>query len=259
MAAKHYLLPLVRSKHVPYNAHDFWNSWYASVNAAGADDRVTISPTADLVTTAYHYSLVETGILGYFATRQHSPVNTVVDIGSGAGHWIHFYRSVFQARRVVGLDISAACAQVLRARYSNDAEVEIRQGDVSRGDVELPGMCDVVNAIGVMFHIVDDAAWESALARLAEALTSTGVLIVGGQFGFITQDVQFHSADCFCGGEQGASVLHHGNLVNKRIRSLRVWKDACRRVGLKAAGLVRVAHMAKIPIPENNLLFLVKK
>ena len=98
-------------------------------------------------------------------------------------------------------------------------EVEVRLADVTRPDFDLGERFALVNAIGVMFHIVDDAAWERALRNVARHLEPGGRWIVGGQFGWVTANVQFHGCDDF--SSWGDAAARGPRLVNKRIRSRR--------------------------------------
>ena len=146
-----------------------------------------------ILDTRYHYNAVENLIMAHFARTGRRTIGSVLDIGSGAGHWIDFYLTAFAAPRVVGAELSAVAAGQLAERYSGDGRVEIVEADVSAAQVGIEGQFDVINAIGVMFHIVDDDLWTRAVRNLAGLLAPGGVIVVSGQFGFTTQNVQFHN------------------------------------------------------------------
>ncbi len=42
---------------------------------------------------------------------------------------------------------------------------------------------NLINAIGVMFHIVDDSEWINTINAIAKVLRKNGLFIVGGHFG----------------------------------------------------------------------------
>jgi SAM-dependent methyltransferase len=113
----------------------------------------------------------------------------------------------------------------------------------------IEGSFDVVNAIGVMFHIVEDERWERAVANLAGRLAPDGVMIVGGQFGPVTHDVGFRRprGDGSGAGRGGAEVL-------KRLRSRRRWQRCAAQAGLHQVRYVRTRKSREIDAPESNLL-----
>lgn len=90
-------------------------------------------------------------------------------------------------------------ANRLRQKYADASDVVIVEGDVSADSFSLDRRFDVINAIGVVFYIVEDDRWRQALANMRGLLEEGGVLLVGGEFGCITQNVQFHSRDEFAG------------------------------------------------------------
>ena len=206
-------------------------------------DEATIKLGHDRLLTQYHYNAVENAILEHFLPAEARP-NSVLDVGSGAGHWIDFYRRLLGADRVVGTEISAPLAAALAERYAGDPAVSVLEFDVSAPDLSLDERFDVVNAIGVMFHVVDDDAWSCAVANLASVLAPGGVLVIGGQFGRSTKDVGFER-------RADGTVL-----VNKRIRSLRAWKACAAAAGLEVVAVHRARKSRRVDTPENNVLVL---
>jgi hypothetical protein len=166
-----------------------------------------------------------------------------LDIGSGAGHWIDFYRAVFNARSVTGVEISGPCAAKLKEKYADAPDVSVESADISDPAFQLGRRFSVINAIGVIFHIVDDSRWKTALRNIRAHLEPDGVVAVGGHFGWVTENVQF-------GGKPG----QHN--VNKRIRSLRYWRSAARDAGLEVSRRIRTPQYPGLPAPHNNVLFL---
>lgn len=255
MFRKHYINPLrQRGRKVPYDPRTFFDSWYRS--QAELTDLATIARDFNPLFGRYHYNATENSIIEFFTTHGPPSRPEVLDLGSGAGHWIRFYRDVFAARRVVGADISRSCVEALRTSFSGQDQVEIICGDFSSPDFELGRRFDIVNAIGVVFHIVEDDAWRRALANLARHLSPDGYLVVGGQFGWITQNVQFHKCDDFERWEERQNGRSDLTLYNKRIRSLRAWKRCARSVGLRVLGLRRTRVARGVRTPENNILVL---
>ena len=220
-------------------------------------DRITICPTIKPLHSRYHYNLVENSIIRALLRSQYRQNPAVFDLGSGAGHWIDFYLSVFNASNVYGLDIAKTCVAKLKSKYLHNKNVSIREGDISSKSFSLDQKFDIVNAIGVIFHIVDDKLWLQALINLKQLLNEDGIIVVGGQFGLITQIVQFHSSDQFDNLEDMHRSPSEGKIFyNKKIRSLRLWKRNVKKVGLRIKCVIRTPNEPEILTPENNVIVL---
>lgn len=220
--------------------------WFdANVYDEGVGDALTIGKGWSELSTRYHYASVELIILRYL--RNHGlqvQGARVFDIGSGAGHWLDFYRSL-GAAECIGVDIAESSAAYLNEHYAGDDAVHVHHGRFQDHVGSEPGGLDFVNAIGVMFHVVEEEWWREGIAAIGTGLKSGGHFIVGGHFGHIDNlDVQFD--------EQ-----RH---CNKRLRSRSHWRRA-----LKDAGFDRVsfqwnpAYLGIMDaLPENNLLIARK-
>jgi len=255
---KHYVEPLrVRGTQVPFDAKHYFESWHRA--SGSLQDSETIAPGADPLRTVYHYNAVENAIMDCLAPETLPTPLSVLDVGSGAGHWIDFYRRVFGASRVVGLELSALAVEGLREKYADRPEVEIAEGDVSGPDFSLGRTFGLVNAVGVMFHIVDDERWERAVSTLARHLEPGGLAVISGQFGRTTRNVQFHRRDEFSSWDEARSPAAGVALVNKRIRSLRRWRSCADAAGLEIVRRQQTQTSRAIPTPENNVLLLRKR
>jgi SAM-dependent methyltransferase len=199
------------------------------------DERRLISPKWTWGQTKYHYNLVENGIIDLLgALGDEAGVGDVLDVGSGTGHWIDFYADVLEARSVVGVDFSEVASVALAARYARRENLTIQRMDVSEHRADFDGAFCVINAIGVMFHIVDDGRWSAAIGNLGRYLRPGGVAIIGGDFGPETQELG----------------------VMRRTRSLEQWERTLAGFGLEVCDLRRF-DWAKGGINEglkNNLL-----
>ncbi|MDX6551717.1 MAG: hypothetical protein QOH74_205 [Gaiellales bacterium] len=210
--------------------------------AATLSDAATIKAGFPPLRARYHYNGVENSILEYVIRHPLRQPVRVLDVGSGAGHWIDFYRDVLGAEHVTGLELNPAVAEALGRKYEDDAAVSMHQADIV-DPLPVAGPFSVVNAIGVMFHIVEDSRWERAVANLAGLLAPDGVMIVGGQFGPVTHDVGFRRAG------DGDSME-----VFKRLRSRRRWRSCAEAAGLRQVRYIHTRRSRMIDPPEANLL-----
>jgi SAM-dependent methyltransferase len=199
------------------------------------DERSLISPHWTWGQTKYHYNLVENGIIDILgALGDRTDAGDVLDVGSGTGHWIDFYSQYLAARSVTGIDFSQLASAALGARYADREDLTVHRMDVSEHRADFDGAFDVVNAIGVMFHIVDDERWRMALANFARYLRRDGIAIIGGDFGPRTEELG----------------------VMRRTRSLALWESTLGEHGLEVCDLKRF-DWAKGGINaglKNNLL-----
>lgn len=104
--------------------------------------------------------------------------STVLDVGSGTGFYIDWWRRL-GARRLSGVDIADSAVARLRERFP---EVRFERVDVSD---EVPfddGAFDVVSAFDVLFHIVDDERYPRAVAGIHRMLRPGGWFIFSEHF-----------------------------------------------------------------------------
>jgi SAM-dependent methyltransferase len=242
-----------------YDAERYFDSKYNVIFEEEFSDRVTISPDYDLLAARHHYNSVENGIIEHLAAHRPRTHPAILDVGSGAGHWIDFFRELFDPSLVVGIELSERCADELRRKYADEPAVAVVEDDVSRAGLRLDRRFDVIVAIGVMFHIVDDDAWQRAVSNLAGHLSDEGTIVVGGQFGLATRDIGFAPCTEFSTWTELQEAEGAATLVKMRIRSLRHWRRCARRNGLQVSGIKRTPKRRMIAAPENNLLFLTAR
>lgn len=136
----------------------------------------------------------------------------VLEVGCGTG----FYTEYCLKCRVgtyVGVDITSVSVETLRERYPN---LRFIQADISADEIpEIGTKFDVVLAADVLFHIVDDAAFEKAIRNLCWALRPGGLLLVSDVFPASTMQVAPHV-------RLRSLDVYSRNLIENRTRVLRV-------------------------------------
>lgn len=235
-------LTQVREETYPYSARNFWDHWWYN---ADADDEHSIERDgAAALDSAIHYRAVETSIL--LACHRHGigTDGTVLDIGSGAGHWLDFWTDR-GATDVRGCDISEHAVTALTKQYQGDPDVTVFQADVGK-EIPLTDDCvDVVSAVGVMFHLTRDERFQVALEELARVLDVDGVAFATGAAGWLSRDRQFQDrsdsqpTECF-----------------KRLRSRREWRRRADAAGLKIVETITTPDWVDVDSPENRLVVL---
>lgn len=261
------------ARHVACDERTFFESHYrATLRGHAPSDLHTIGNISE-PEARFHYNAVENSIIRAMLRRAPAPTGPMLqawrfaqqrerrrllDIGSGTGHWVDFFRETFFVADVVAVEITTELAAWLRTKYEGHP-VTVMEADIVEPQ-DFGGVFDWITAIGVMFHIVDDERWIRALHNLAAALKPGGLLFVGGDFGATTHDVQFHRVDRFTSwtDQQRADAPADEIRVNKRVRSLADWDGAARAAGLQVADLVRTDREPLVMTPENDLLVLVR-
>jgi len=225
----------IRARKGAVDSGEFWRSWWEEnpVDDVHAVERGD-SPVMPAI---IHYRGMETTLLAAMYRNGIDPRGaTVLDVGTGAGHFLPFWKGL-GAGDVVGVDTSET-AVVEAARRAPGADVY--QADLTDGGslpVEADSV-DIVSGIGVMFHLVDDDAFKSALSQLWRVTSPDGHILLSGEIGRLTRSRQFTRE-----GE-----------VFKKVRSRRAWRRACVESRLRPVDVVEGPTYVGIDIPENNVL-----
>ncbi|MEO5987632.1 MAG: class I SAM-dependent methyltransferase [Candidatus Eisenbacteria bacterium] len=99
----------------------------------------------------------------------------ILDVGCGSGFWADYYLQ--RGALYTGMDISSVSIDRLSKRYPQSRFIH---SDVS--EVALEEHYDAVNAFDVLYHITDDARWETAVRNLASGVTPGGLFLVTDVF-----------------------------------------------------------------------------
>jgi SAM-dependent methyltransferase len=148
----------------------------------------------------------------------------VFDGGFGEGVYLEYWRQR-GAAVVSGVDFSPRAVSAAKTRYP---ESHLAQGDLSsRADLAGFGQYDIVTAIDVLYHIVDDEAWYRAVGNLVSLVNPGGIFIASDKFP----------------GQQTWQPMKH-----VRRRSLETWKAALHDHGFEIIRRVPVFVLMDDPI-----------
>ena len=252
-----YVRPLRhRRRKEAYDAKAYYDARYAVAREAGEfTDATAMQPGHSPLRTRYHYNAVENAILEALIP---SPA---------AGALLR------PRRRLGGRPLGRVLPRRPRrrrrswawrspprpSRGSESASpapegVEFVDADVSTAGFSLERTFDVINVVGVLYHIVDDEAWRRAVANLGGHLAPGGALVVGEQFPAVSLDAGFHRSDHFSSWEEEQAARPERMLVGKRLRSQRAWRGAAAGAGLKVGASVPVRTSKSILTPVTRVL-----
>ena len=103
----------------------------------------------------------------------------VLDIGCGTGFYLREWQRL-GARHVTGLDIAPTAISRLRIRFPGCSFV---RADIGHAENPLPpSRFLAISAFSVLFHIVDDVRYRSALRNIHAALAPGGYLVLSDNF-----------------------------------------------------------------------------
>ena len=224
-----------------YEPGTWWDNTFFT---KGLSDRHTMGPDTNPLAAAYHYASVELLIARDLRNTGRDLTScTICDLGSGSGHWIDFYLSL-GASHCLGIDVSRKSVDFLRAKYKEREEVTIEHGRIHEVLALADSQYDLVNAIGIMFHVVDDEEWEETIRQVGRVLRAGGLFVVGGHFGLL----------------DGVNVELSESAVFKRLRSASHWKRSLKQAGFGRTRIYRNAAYRYIRawMPENNVLITEK-
>jgi SAM-dependent methyltransferase len=232
----------IRREVQPYDARTWWDTEFFT---RGISDRQTLSATKSPLAAAYHYASVELLILRHLRLVGFKlQTASVCDLGSGSGHWIDFYLSL-GASRCVGIDVSQKSVSFLSERHASDDRVKVMPGRLHEVMRASNDQFELVNAIGVMFHLVDDEEWEETIRQVGRILRPGGLFVVGGHFGWLDNlNVDYDPQ----------------NSATKRLRSASHWRRSLSQAGFGRVRIYRNSAYLFIDewIPENNIMIAAR-
>lgn len=103
---------------------------------------------------------------------------SVIDIGSGNGFYIDFMKKR-GASKIVGVDITQTSVNYLKANFP---DCDFYNADISDINLKLPGKFDILTAISVLFHIVDDIKFAQAIQNIGNLVKPRGFAILSDKF-----------------------------------------------------------------------------
>jgi SAM-dependent methyltransferase len=156
---------------------------------------------------------------------------SVLDVGSGIGIWLDFWKRLLVGR-LVGIDLTTASVAKLRERYP---DLDLRQANVGVDDLGALGRFDVISVVNVFLHVTDDGCFRKAVADLGAILEPGGAMLV-------VDPVVVHT---WWGGVPGETA-------NSNPRSLADWQAALAPAGLRIEAIFPVTFLLDGPVDTRS-------
>jgi len=141
----------------------------------------------------------------------------VLDIGCGTGFFVDYY-SRKGAKKITGVDITKVSILKLREKYPH---YNFLVADIGSPNIYLKERFNIVNAFDVLYHIVDDAKFKTALHNISSLCAKGGYVLI---------------TDYFCKKDIiPATHVHH--------RSLRTYENELSKGGIKIVDIIPMYYL----------------
>ena len=105
----------------------------------------------------------------------------VLDIGSGTGFYVQAWREL-QVKNITGVDITPTSVENLKITFSENQFFQCDIGDVNFNASNQFSEYDLISAMDVLFHIVDDKRFEQSIKNIASITKKDGYFIYSDNF-----------------------------------------------------------------------------
>jgi 2-polyprenyl-3-methyl-5-hydroxy-6-metoxy-1,4-benzoquinol methylase len=106
------------------------------------------------------------------------PHAEILDIGCGTGFYVEYWSSL-GARRLTGIDITRKSVTELAKRHPG---FRFLQGDIGSNEIPRDRRYDLVTAFDVLFHIVDEANFKTAIRNIGEMAAPGALVLISDNF-----------------------------------------------------------------------------
>jgi 2-polyprenyl-3-methyl-5-hydroxy-6-metoxy-1,4-benzoquinol methylase len=211
-----------------YRAPDYWDALHRSAEDLGAVGYPTLPP----VFNRHVYANAARAVLrGLDAAGAGVRGRTVLDVGSGTGFWAEIWLQE-GAASVAGADLASSAVERLRARFPDSAFAQV---DITE-HAPFPGsQFDVVTAMSVLLHVVDEERFRSALANLAAQMAPDGHLVVLDPLVV-----------------RGRWMPPDAESAHNVVRTLAQWEDAAVAAGLHVGTVIPTAALLSDPVDAGS-------
>lgn len=109
------------------------------------------------------------------------PTLKILDIGSGTGFYIQIWKEI-GGLDITGVDITETSVENLKKVFPQQLFFQSDIGDNKFNEKKQYSKYDIISAMDVLFHIVDDKRFEQAIKNVSSLLEKDGYFIYSDNF-----------------------------------------------------------------------------
>lgn len=106
------------------------------------------------------------------------PRSEILDIGCGTGFYVEYWNSL-GAQKLTGMDITRKSVAELADLHPR---FRFLQGDIGSKDISRDRRYDIVTAFDVLFHIVDETRFRTAIRNIGELAAPGAYVLISDNF-----------------------------------------------------------------------------
>jgi len=159
----------------PLDTQAFWEERLESqLNLRGTGHRAF-----DLTYNQWLYQAQLDSLKSLFLRQQVSlQGKRVLDVGSGVGFYVDAYIKE-GASSIIGVDIAESSVNYLKKHFPDH---QFFVCNIADSPCPFEGPFDLISAVSVLYHIVDDAKFQAAMRNLCTMLSQNGYLLLSDTF-----------------------------------------------------------------------------
>lgn len=158
-----------------YDPRKFWNDRYQTFD-------ITTSGHIDLpyYFNVWMYKLkiakIKNALFKYIDKKRAKNIK-LIELGCGTGVYINLWKK-YDINELIGVDISSEAIDKLKIEYP---EYNFYENDLSSDTMTKicgESSADVITAIGVLVHIVDDELFKKAVINISKIIKDDGIILI---------------------------------------------------------------------------------
>ncbi len=153
---------------------DYWQKRYERKFSIGSSGHISFNEKYNSYVYRAYERALRTALTRYGGARP----GRVFDVGSGTGYWVAFYEKL-GASEIFGVDLTEISVERLRKLYPRHT---FALADIGSAGFVPDDRYDIVNCFDVLYYIIDESAFRTALSNLSRALTEDGIMFITDKF-----------------------------------------------------------------------------